>query len=115
MHSAAEFAQNPHSIGLAWSRPVPERPGKTAHQFQMLPRNTAWMGFSGQLPLVKDCYFLICAGSPKMPAHAVGYPATPEILDGLKDLNRNFPSAEARTLAQVLTYHGAAACYWRPE
>lgn len=41
--------------------------------------------------------------------------AHPENLDALKDLNRNFPSAKARTLAEILKYHGAAACYWRPE
>ena len=118
MHSAAEFGENPSSIGISWTHPVPEAPGKQAHEFRMLPSNPAWMGFSGALPLVKDCYFLICPAthSHKMPGHAVGFPATPEALDSVKDCNStNFPSPEARTLAQILAYHGAAGCYWRPQ
>ena len=116
MHSASEFGENRHSIGVAWTHPVPEQPGKNAHQFRMLPRNPDWMGFSKQLPLVKDCYFLICSaeGQSKAPGHAVGYPATHETLHGLKDYSRNFRSDEARTLAKILLHHGAAGCYWRP-
>ena len=87
MHSAAEFGENPFSIGITWTHPAPEQPGRSAHQFRMLPRNPAWMGFSAHLPLVKDCYFLICPAknSRKVPGHAVGYPASPEALESLKD------------------------------
>ena len=60
MHSAAKFGENPFSIGITWTHPAPEHPGRNLHEFRMLPRNPAWMGFSAHLPLVKDCYFLIC-------------------------------------------------------
>ena len=115
MHSGAEYAASEHSIGLAWTRPIPEQPGKTAHQFLMLPRNTSWMGFGGQLPLVKDCYFRVCAADAGTPLHAVGYPASQKALNSVKHFGTDFSCPETRTLTEILNYHGAAGCYWRPQ
>ena len=117
IHSAAKYGDTDASIGVAWSYRIPEIHGRIAHQFRLLPRNIRWMGFCGHLPLVKDCYFLFCRSNnhPDQPGHITGYPSFPEHLDSHSHLSTSFESDEARTLNEVLRYHGANGCFWRPD